>query len=276
MLLLLLTLLLPDAAARCARAWTSDELKNVSRLAMARYGDAQMSGFYQANAESIAYIPCLGEVLRPDAAAVWYQVQGVQAFLDRRSSAMESYFQVARFLDPSLDLDERVAPPGHPIRVAWENALLAPPFGDVSLVGTVRGDLYVDGLESLTLPAERPFVGQLVATNGVPSRSAFVVDAAEAPPWMSGRSSASWSRGLSRGAAVSATLAAGLWIATGPAYVRYAGVAARVTATPDRASSADMEEFRDAARRTNALGIGAQAATVAALGLGGAALVVRF
>lgn len=276
MLLLLLTLLLPDAAARCARAWTSDELKNVSRLAMSRYADTQMSGFYQANAESITYIPCLGEVLRPDAAAVWYQVQGVQAFLDRRSAAMESYFQVARFLDPSLDLDERAAPPGHPIRVAWENALLAPPFGDVPLLGSVRGDLYIDGLESLTLPAERPFVGQLVATNGAPSRSAFVVSAAEAPPWMSGRSSASWSRVLGRSAVGTATLAAGLWIATAPAYSRYLGVAARVTATSDRGTEQDVQELTDAARRANALGVGAQAATAAALGLGGAALVVRF
>lgn len=287
MLALLLTLLVPDAsAARCSAWHSSDELLKVSQLALSRYADDEMPAFYRANAESQTYIPCMSEAVQPSAAAAWYQLQGVQAFLDRRLSDvdhtdgvhydMDRYFQIARYLDPTLTLDERIAPPGHPMRLAWENALLAPPFGAAPIEGTPRGDVYIDGLESVTLPAERPFIAQLIATNGLPTHTWLVLDLTQAPNALTGRADLTWSRRLSVGAAGAATVATGLWIGTASSYAQYRLVANELAETPYQATAEQRDAYTRSSGRANALGLGAQVATGLALALGVGSVVVRF
>lgn len=276
MLLLLLTLLLPHADARCREKRSSDDLLQLSRFAIEELAHDRKSAYYRANAEAGAWIPCLADVVQPRAAAAWYQLQGIQAFQDRRPQDMDTYFQIARYLDPELTLDERVAPAGGPLDIAWTNAILAPPFGSADLEGRIKGDLYVDGLETLSMPAARPFIAQLVATNGLPERTWFVTDLAEAPEALTGRQNIVWSRRLGLGTIGAATLAAGLWVATTTSHARYSSIAEEIPESAARATGAQRDSFEGAVWSTNGLGFGAQVATGLALGLGVATVVVRY
>lgn len=277
-LTLLLTLLLTEARAACHERHDSRDLLHLSQVAMREFADQRMSAFFHANAEATAWIPCLQDVLTADAAAAWYQVQGVQAFLDRRAEDMERYFQIARYLDPELTLGEGVVPEGHPMSLAWANAVLAPPFGREPLDGKLRGSLYVDGLESLDLPADRPFLAQLVSEQGVPVRTWIVPSVMEAPDRLTGRTQAIWARGLGLGAAGTASIAAGLWIASAASLGGYEELASGIGEAKRVASDQERAAYERSVARTNALGVGAQVATGLAVGMGLSALVleVRF
>lgn len=278
LLLSLLSLLLPEAHARCAERHTADELRRVSRVALQEYAADRLAGFYQANAVATAWIPCLAELATADSLAPWYAAQGLQAFLDRRPTDMERDFQIARYLDPELTLPEGLAPRGHPIDVAWTNALLAPPFGEVSVEGNFQGDLYIDGVLSLTMPAERPYVAQLMSTDHVLKGSWLVPDLAQAPDRLTGERNLTWSRRFALGAAGVSTVSAGLWVAalssSSTASTLEQDAPTLGVSDPDRRSR--QRTLEDVAARANALGYAAQVTTGLGVGLATVSLVVRF
>lgn len=271
---LLLALLLPRAEARCADRYVSDDLLRTARVALEDYGQGRLSGFHSANALAWELVPCFDELVRPDAVARWYVVLGVQAFLDRDQSAVLRYFQMARFLDPTYGCDDTLGPVGHPLRLACEQASLAPPFGERPFEGKVRGALFIDGLEASALPAERPFVAQVIAPDGDVRRTWFVQDAL--PDMLSGERESRWSRRLAIGSMGSAMLAAGLWAGVARGVDGYFDLAVDVGRTEGMGPPEAEQQARRAATGVNALGIGAQVSSGLALGLGVSALVVKF
>ncbi len=270
-------LLAPVAEAACNPRTTSQEVRDVSDLALRAYAKQEMSAWHRAVAEGTHRVTCLGEPLLPESAARWYTVLAVQGFLDRAPlDQLTERFQIVRGLDPTMELDPAVAPPGHPLRVAWDQALAGLPFGERPLEGPVRGELFVDGLMRDALPAGRPYIAQLVTPEGTARRTWFVEDSQDPPACLIGRCRLVWSNGLLLSSLGSAALAGGLWIAAGSSVHDFNVQSEDIFHSDGPATASERARFEATVQRANALGVAAEVSTGLAVGLGVLGVAVRF
>lgn len=153
---------------------------------MVSLGDAEVAfasmdegGFAAATTHADQLLSCLSETLTPPDAAAWHRVEGLEAFLAGQAQRASLHFGASRALQPAYRLPTSIAPEGHPLRTAFEQA---PTAAEYLRVGS--GDaawLVVDGRRSETAPVHRPSVVQWVGDDGSIQTTRVVAEASELP-----------------------------------------------------------------------------------------------
>ena len=269
MLPLLLALLHP-AHARCDA--TAAELSEAVDRGVSAYLTDSMAVLVSSQAEARAAIDCLDELVPPKVAARFYQLEGLIAFIERREEAIKVHFQIARDLDPLLELSPEFGLPGHIVQRLWVESAGRPPFPEEPRAAPKGWEIYVDGLGAESLPDERPMVLQLTDDREVVRWSGLWVPGDDLPPRLTGngRRVATWSL---------AATSAGTGLLSGALFVAALGQRsaldedfAQIAANGAPASS--QTAVSGHALRANTLGYAAQGVAGLAVGLGVSAVAV--
>jgi hypothetical protein len=127
-------------------------------------------------------VPCVDGVLTPDQAAVVHRVFGLLARTDRRDDDVRIAFAAARAASPDLVFSEAVAPPGSPLREAYDAVPLS--VGrSTPAPAPLDGEIWFDGRPSLERPAAWPTVLQRVDGAGAVVETAYLWPADPLPSW---------------------------------------------------------------------------------------------
>lgn len=158
-----LVLLLSAAAyADCSLPRTVAELDAAMVQAEVAWGENPAS-FADEMDVVASVLGCVNAPLPAPSAARLLRLDGLAAFARRETERSAAAFAGARSVDPDIALPETMAASGNPLRAVWDTP--ASPQSSVTLRAPAKGKLYLDGVRTLTAPAERPFVFQ--AINGV-------------------------------------------------------------------------------------------------------------
>jgi hypothetical protein len=171
----MLPLLLAIAtAAACDAPVSEDQLSRVIDLAGTAWVVMDRASFEQATQERREILPCLSEPVVPELAIQLHLHEALAWSLDRRSDLSRAAFRAILALQPEWELPLDMAPEHHRLRVDFAEAQqavgeearrpFAPP-GD--------GTLLVDGLPARDVPADRPFVVQMLDRAGVVERTHY-------------------------------------------------------------------------------------------------------
>jgi hypothetical protein len=115
-----------------------------------------------------ANIPCVGERLTPRLAADVHRVQALAAFGREDPLSTRLAFAAARRIEPATGLSNEIAPPGHPLRAAFEAINPATTrFEDLPNLGDFT--IHLDGAPGHRRPTDLPTLFQLVPPEGQPS-----------------------------------------------------------------------------------------------------------
>ena len=148
MLFLLASAALAQDAPDCASATTLSQLKDATVRGEESFANLDLEGLGQAATDAETALPCLSEAITPRDAAAYHRLMGMHAFATQERERVKSEFHAARKLEPGYEVPEDVAPTGHPMIAAYEEAVLVdegtlqqpvPPEGGYVTVGGVRG-----------------------------------------------------------------------------------------------------------------------------------------
>lgn len=276
----MLPLLLAIAtAAACDEPVTEYQLRRVIDLAGTAWVVMDRASFEQATTERREALPCLSEQVVPELAIQLHLHEALAWSLERRSDLSEGAFRAILALQPEWQLPLEVAPEHHRLRAdfataqAWAGEDARRPFAPPG-----DGALLVDGLPARDVPADRPFVVQMLDRSGAVERTHYFTpdsEGEEGLSWWSyegdqaGLTGASAPRRAQSGALLGGAAGAGLL--AGGLYV--------VAATRSQALEAgelECDSLPAARTRINQL-VGASAGLGAVgVGLGIAGLVVAF
>lgn len=186
LLIALLTLILPSALAAppppgCTEATRSSAVLSAVAQAEAAYEALDQDAFVAASLAASSSLPCLGEVLSVGTASAYARVQGLGAQLAGEKATRQVWFRAAVALDPDADLGQLIAPPGHPLRVAWDEARSAPQGERVDLSLPATTSALVDGKVSGTSPSDRPALIQILGPENQVLWTAFTWPAPTLP-----------------------------------------------------------------------------------------------
>jgi len=276
---LLLSLALQTAQAECPAS--PEALQEHLDAAVRGYVDLDLTAFGAARDRSREALTCVSAPLDPSLAGAYHRMEGLNGLVSQDDRRTLDSFRASVAVDPVWEMSDDVAPPGHPLRVAYEAARLAAPSDRVAVSVPRCASVYVDGVQTTARPDDRPSVLQVVAEeDGAVVWSRYLTPPSEPPTWTSVADikaldcdepvarddAADWGgRGLLIGSGVSAVVATSL--ATG--------------ALLSRARYND-HEFTDAAsgealrEQANNRFYGAQAVGALAVGLGGFGFAFRY
>lgn len=167
MLLTLLCLLLGQLAwAECPQPTTSEDLMRSLNGAETSFAAMNEREFEAAVSLAQAQLRCLGESLSTADAAQFHRVDAYAAFLAGQEDRVRLSFAASFGREPSYQLPRSLAPDGHPLRVAFEEARSMPPAQKAPLAAPADGSILVDGARSADYPLDRPFIVQLQRGDG--------------------------------------------------------------------------------------------------------------
>jgi hypothetical protein len=129
-----------------------------------------------------ADLPCVDDVVRPEAAAVIHRLEGIRLFTQGSATAAVRAFQEAQTLDPAYTPAEESMPPGGSLARYWDRAsALSPPpwLPEAPPPGLT---MWVDGLQTDRRPATLPTIVQLVDPRGEVVWTRFVPATVALPP----------------------------------------------------------------------------------------------
>lgn len=166
------------AAAPCHTTWA--ELAPTLDGLDAAWGISEASfraGFVKVEAA----VPCLTEVLTPEAAARIHRAQGLDAFLHRDLDRARAAFAAARTANPAYTFPVAMVPEANPVRKLYEGAADAPATGGatVRVPPPARGAVWIDGVATRTRPLDRAALFQL----DTPLRSEWLAPADPTPAY---------------------------------------------------------------------------------------------
>lgn len=288
LLVALLSLTSPDALAvapppGCSEVTRSSAILSAVSQAEAAYETLDQDAFVAASLAASSSLPCLGEVLSVGTASAYARVQGLGAQLAGDKATRQIWFQAALALDPESELGQRIAPPGHPLRVAWDDARSAPRGERVELSLPPTASALVDGKVSGTSPSDRPALIQILGPDNRVLWTAFT--------WPMPTMPTARMLGLAELSVVASSAAAeapgslgirkGLWLGAGASALAagglYAFAAAQHAAWDDDTNPAldDEAAIIEARGRINRMVLGSAGLGVVGVGLGATALFVR-
>jgi hypothetical protein len=154
----------PARAADCAS--TPAELGEHLGMAWAAFGNMDLAEFATARDAASAALPCLTRTLTPQDAAAWHAVMALDAFAAEDTAATTLSLRAALDADPHFTLPVALAPEGHPLRQAFDDAVALPPSPRAAVALPSGWLLFVDGTRTVTRPTRRPGVYQWVDPAG--------------------------------------------------------------------------------------------------------------
>lgn len=166
MLALTTVLAFAQTPAPCSAAITSTELAARVSEASARFAGLDVVGFENTSADVWALLPCVDEPLGPLAVADLYQVRALDAFLGQDDAGVSLAMGSLRSAVPGYRLSSAVAPKGHPLREAFDEAADAPAPSTEDLPVPSEARLLIDGQPVLARPTERAVIMQRLTEDG--------------------------------------------------------------------------------------------------------------
>lgn len=183
LVLSLLVSLVGASPARAACPSTGATLLQTAAQATAGY-QARDKAAVQAAAQALqADLLCVVTVLDPDQAAAVHRALALSAFLDGRAEATRLAFRSARLADPTWELPTSLAPEGHPLRAAWQDAGAGAEGGAEPLGQRPDRRTWVDGRPATERPTDRPVVLQADLLNGTMVGSSYLPAGEALPSW---------------------------------------------------------------------------------------------
>lgn len=281
MMFTLLLLWLTQAQAACPEPTRADAVLRSLSTAEVAFAAMNESEFAAAVNQARAALTCLAEPLAPPDAAQMHRVEAYSAFLAGDAERTRLHFAAALSREPSYSLARSLAPEGHPLRAAFEDARQAPPAQLAPLAAPAEGSLLVDGARAADYPLNRPFILQLQAADGSITWTAQLAAGQALPDYPRGRRGAQEPNGqvvvlqvqdrpwaLVGGAALGALTAGVLYRAAAGAEERFLDPSG-CTVDPEPCYQEDLR----ALRVNHGLVLGSAALGVTAVGLGVTAVV---
>ncbi len=166
-----------SAAEPCGPGATNVGLVAAADEVSDAFAELDVPRFEAARDRALALLPCLAEPLTPAAAAAVHRVGAIDAFVAGDEPGAAGAFRSVVAAYPAWRLPSDTVPRGHPLRLAFDAAVGAPPGPVASLPVPLDATLLLDGRTSLDLPTDRPVILQ----------------------WIDGAGAVSWTRRLSSG-----------------------------------------------------------------------------
>lgn len=148
MLFFLATAALAQDPADCPTPTTLSQLKDATVRGEESFANLDIEGLNQAATDAETALPCLSEPITPRDVAAYHRLMGMHAFANQERERVQAEFHAARKAESGYELPQEVAPVGHPMVAAYEQAVLSdegerqqpvPPDGGYVTVGGVRG-----------------------------------------------------------------------------------------------------------------------------------------
>ncbi len=135
-------------AVECPSPTTLSVLQDAYARGEQSFANLDIEGLNQASDDAAQALPCLSESITLNDAAAYHRLMGMSAFANQERDRVKAEFHAARLLQPGYAVPEDVAPQGHPMIAAYDEAVLldegaheepVPPLGGYVTVGGVRG-----------------------------------------------------------------------------------------------------------------------------------------
>ncbi|MCK6520553.1 hypothetical protein L6R49_03840 [Myxococcota bacterium] len=153
-------------SAECSTRYSAEQLVQSLGLAESSYAEMDDIGFQLAWTEARNRLPCVMEPLTPTDAAQVHRVAAYAAFLDQDLPRATDYLAAMTRVQPKATLPSGVAPEGHPLRTAFDDARSRPEAPPLTLQPPAAGELRVDGERVNARPGDRPAVVQYIGADG--------------------------------------------------------------------------------------------------------------
>ena len=140
-----------------------------------------IEAFEHSRAEALDILPCLEEQLPPANVASFHRMQAYAAFVSQDDTGAIASFQAALGLQPGYRLPSSIAPEGSPLQLLYDRANQATSAPTQPLQPPTDISLYIDGLLSTAIPSDRPYLLQILATDGAVSWSGYLEPGAPLP-----------------------------------------------------------------------------------------------
>ena len=277
----------PPAVARDTRADRAGSgcvveataVASAVRAAEDAFAAMDSAAFQVAYADALDGLRCLTVPVTPRLAADLHRVVVLQAFRDQDEALVLAAMASLLRLQPAFQFPDRVVSPGHPLARLLVQAQSAAPGAPVT-VRTPRGtSLRIDGQRASERTRDLPEIAQVLTDQGEVLWSDLLLPGIPVPLDDIPNLPASPRQRVSTAAAFASagTLVAGcvfMGLALNSrAAAQDLGDAMRSDPTP---TAAEREQFNHLATRSNALGVGGQAALGVGLGLGVVAIMGRW
>ncbi|MFT4622480.1 MAG: hypothetical protein ACI8PZ_001136 [Myxococcota bacterium] len=156
-----------------------------SALAEAETAFAELdSDTFSTAATDAGYtLSCLEEAMTPVDAASYHRLKALKAFIDGQPADTTGAFAAVLATQPGYQLPDPLAPPGHPLRAAFEAAGQLADLGTFDLPQPGQGWVQIDGRRVLAAPAGRPWVFQKFDRAGEVESSAWVPSGGSFPDY---------------------------------------------------------------------------------------------
>lgn len=244
-----------QAAPACPVSRTAEELGAALAGADAAWGNSA-ADFQVAVVSMRSILPCVAGAVDAPTAAHVHRIEGLVAFASRDRARTLLAFAAARAADPAWAPSDDLAPPGSPLRAAWDEA--SAPSTTAPLPPAREGALRVDGVPAHLRPTGRPALLQIVDERGHADTTAWLDVGAPPPAYRRAVPVAAW---VGAGASV---LAGGVLL--GAAY----------GADADYRASTSVDEADRRRATVNGLAGGAVALGAVGVGLGVVAVAGTF
>ncbi len=178
-----LVLLTTIASATCLEPATSADLVASVTAAETAFAAMDPTAFRRARKTAEDQLECLGETLTPIDAGSYHRVLAMDAFMAKDQQEAIASFRAVRAALPAYVLPSTIAIEGSPLRQLFDQAGELPP-GEPQALDTPPGlALMVDGARALALPAERPYILQVLNASGGVAWTGHLGEGEPPPAW---------------------------------------------------------------------------------------------
>lgn len=153
-------------SAECSTRYSAEQLVQSLAVAESSYAEMDDIGFQLSWTEAQNRLPCVMEPLTPIDAAQVHRVAAYAAFLGQDLPLATDYLAAMARVQPKATLPSGVAPEGHPLRAAFDDARSRPEAPPLTLQPPEAGELRVDGARATSRPGDRPAVVQYIGADG--------------------------------------------------------------------------------------------------------------
>ena len=167
----------------CPNATTLTELQDAYTRGEASFANLDIDGLNSAANDAEGGLPCLREPITPKDAAAYHRLMGMHAFASQERDRVKAEFHAARKLQPGYEVPADVAPPGHPMIAAYDEAVLVDEGELQQPVPPVDGYVTVGGVRGAARAANSPAVLQVFEPGDTISETLYLSPGTEMPLW---------------------------------------------------------------------------------------------
>ena len=160
----------PAAADEC----DSRELDYLVNVAEGAFSTSDVDTLLSVVASLEASLVCQAEPLSPIHVAAFHRIEALAAIAEFDAAAAVLSFQAVLATMPGYQLAPELAPEGHPVRKAFDEAKLFADSEVFELPAPEAGWITIDGNRSQRAPAGRPFLFQHLSAEGAVTQTAYV------------------------------------------------------------------------------------------------------